>query len=106
MGQDPLSSVISSLKCIGGVWQAVRRVKADVVLTNGPATGAIVGAVAVLNECLGGKGVKVIYIESLARVETMSVSGRLMYCIADRVLVQWPELLQRYPRAEFYGRLC
>lgn len=106
VGQGLLSSVISSLKCISKVWQVVRGVKADVVLTNGPATGAIVGAVAVFHECLGGKGVKLIYIESLARVETMSISGRLMYCIADRVLVQWPELLRRYPRAEFYGRLC
>lgn len=106
VGQGALSSAISSFKCIRAVWRVVRHVKADVVLTNGPATGAIVGAVAVLNECLGGKKVKLIYIESLARVETMSVSGRLMYHVADRILVQWPELLQRYPRAEFYGRLC
>lgn len=106
VGQPYLSSVWSSLKCVGAVWSILHDINPNVVLTNGPATGAVVGAVAVARECFAiGVRVKLVYIESLARVDTMSVSGKLLYRIADRFLVQWPELLEHYPRAEYYGRL-
>ena len=46
------------------------------------------------------------YVESVCRVETLSATGRLLYHAgADRVLVQWPALARRYPRAEWLGRL-
>ncbi len=49
----------------------------------------------------------VVYVESIARVDTLSLSGRILYDarIADRVFVQWPQLLGRYPRALCVGRL-
>lgn len=28
-----------------------------------------------------------------------------MYLFADRFIVHWPELLERYPRAEYIGQL-
>ncbi|MEN3052318.1 MAG: PssD/Cps14F family polysaccharide biosynthesis glycosyltransferase [Candidatus Methanosuratincola petrocarbonis] len=48
---------------------------------------------------------KVIYIESLARVNTPSITGRLVHPIADLFLVQWPTLLRFYKRARFWGSL-
>jgi beta-1,4-N-acetylglucosaminyltransferase len=50
--------------------------------------------------------VKIVYVESIARVETLSLSGRLLYRTADHFLVQWPQLQAKYPRAQFVGRLC
>jgi beta-1,4-N-acetylglucosaminyltransferase len=49
----------------------------------------------------------VVYVESIARVDTLSLSGRILYDarVADRVFVQWPQLLGRYPRALCVGRL-
>jgi hypothetical protein len=29
-----------------------------------------------------------------------------MYVIADKFIVQWPELTERYQRAEYLGRIC
>ena len=46
------------------------------------------------------------WFESIARVRTLSLSGRLLLHVADHFLVQWPQLTQRYPKARFIGRLC
>ncbi len=47
-----------------------------------------------------------VYIECGAQVRTPSLTGRLMYWLADRFCVQWPELVRAYgPRAMFRGSL-
>ena len=46
-----------------------------------------------------------IYIESLARVSDLSLSGRIAYHIAQEFLVQWPGLTERYPRTRYEGRV-
>ena len=63
------------------------------------------GALATFPICLLGKllGRRVIYIESFARISTASVTGRLMYKIADLFIVQWEELLEIYPKAIYGG---
>lgn len=43
--------------------------------------------------------------ESFARVTALSLSGRILIWIADRFLVQWPELAKRYPKVEYVGIL-
>jgi beta-1,4-N-acetylglucosaminyltransferase len=50
--------------------------------------------------------IKTLYIESWCRVRTPSGTGRLVYPVADRFLVQWEPLLDQFgPRAEFGGRV-
>jgi len=50
--------------------------------------------------------VPLLYIECGAQVAHASFTGRVMYWVADRFLVQWPELLEVYgPRAQFRGSL-
>jgi beta-1,4-N-acetylglucosaminyltransferase len=39
-------------------------------------------------------------------VKGLSLSGRLLYPIADRFVVQWPQLAELHPRAEYLGRIC
>lgn len=49
---------------------------------------------------------KLIFLESLARVKDFSLTGKLVYPIADLFLVQWPELLdKKRPKAIYRGRL-
>jgi hypothetical protein len=50
-------------------------------------------------------GIKTIYIESLTRVRTLSLSGRLVYPVAQYILVQWPELAYKYKKAIFRGQV-
>ena len=55
--------------------------------------------------CYFGKifGSKVIFIETFANSKTKTLSGRLVYPIADTFIVQWKEMLQLYPKAIYGG---
>lgn len=63
------------------------------------------GALMTFPICLIAKklGKKVIYIESFARIHTLSVTGRFMYKIADLFIVQSKELSVKYPKAVYGG---
>lgn len=66
-------------------------------------TGAQVGGIM----CFLGKifGKKVIYIESLAKVTSLSITGKNVYLFADKFYVQWENLAKKYKKAEYIGRL-
>ena len=46
---------------------------------------------------------KIIYIESFARVKDLSVTGKKVYKFANLFLVQWPDIIQNYPKAKYVG---
>lgn len=50
---------------------------------------------------------QIVYIESIARVKSLSLSGNILYHlrIADLFLVQWPVLQEIYPWSKHCGRL-
>ncbi|KAL6276930.1 hypothetical protein ACE6H2_020531 [Prunus campanulata] len=58
-------------------------------------------------QVMGIRWTPVFYVESIARVRRLSLSGLLLYklFIADQVLVQWPQLQMKYPRAHYVGCL-
>lgn len=69
----------------------------DIILTNGPGTGVIVVLTSLFLRFFDFRGMgpartRVVYVESLARVRGLSLSGRLLKKVADRFLVQWEEL--------------
>lgn len=70
---------------------------------------AVIGcgpAISVLASVVGkALGAKAIYIETGSRVNTLSLSGKIMYHIADLFFAQWPTLRDRYPKAIYAGRL-
>lgn len=55
--------------------------------------------------CYIGKlfGSKVIFIETFANRETKTLSGKLVYPIADRFVIQWEQLKGQYENAIFGG---
>ena len=44
-------------------------------------------------------GARVMWLETMARVTSGSLTGRIVSRVADQVIVQWPELRRQYPRA-------
>lgn len=50
---------------------------------------------------------RIVYVESIARVTSLSLSGLILYhCrAASAFYVQWPRLQARYPRSLYQGRL-
>jgi len=50
-------------------------------------------------------GAKLIFIESMARIEYPTLTARMLYPFADLFFVQWPSLLKFFPKAKYAGRL-
>lgn len=78
-------------------WRILRKEKPDYVIT----TGALVA----YPFCVLAKVMKkkVIYIESFARVNHASLTGKLLYKFADLFLVQWEDMLELYPKSVLGG---
>ena len=93
-----LHSMMSSMWLV--VWN-----RPDLVLCNGPGTCIPICFWAFICKFLFIKDVKIVYVESLCRVKHLSLSGLMVYYIADSVLVQWPQLKAKYPRTTYIGRL-
>lgn len=49
------------------------------------------------------RGSKLIFIESNAKVYSKTTTGLLIGWLSDKIFVQWPEMLNVYPKAEHYG---
>lgn len=85
------------LKLLKNSLKIIRAEKPDFVIT----TGALIAVpFCVFAKIRGGK---VIYIESFARVNDRSLTGKLIYPFADLFLVQWESLLKLYPKAKYVG---
>lgn len=48
-------------------------------------------------------GSKVIFIETFANSKTKTLSGKMVYPIADYFIVQWESMLEKYPNAKYGG---
>lgn len=91
--EHPLRVMSVLLRCI----RIVFRERPDVIISTGAAPGCLV--------CFLGKlvGARIVWLDSITNVEQLSLSGRMVYRIADLFLVQWPELTKRCRRAEYVG---
>lgn len=78
-------------------WKVVRAVRPKVMLTTGAATAVPFAWIARLH------GAHVVYVESLTRIRSPSLSCRLIAPVAARTYVQWPELLSALRRARYAG---
>ena len=54
---------------------------------------------------LNAMGAKVIYIEVFDRYDKPTLTGRLVYPIADKFIVQWEEEKKVYPKAICLGSI-
>ncbi len=48
-------------------------------------------------------GTKIVFIETFANSETKTISGKMIYPIADLFIVQWESMLKLYPNAVYGG---
>ncbi|KAK5465181.1 UDP-N-acetylglucosamine transferase subunit [Exophiala xenobiotica] len=132
----PFSSLRCLLDCIAVLDGSHRDLKCrhssrgypDLILTNGPGTGVIVVLASLILLFFGYSGpspaftstskdsnrevsqpggqMRSIFIESWARVKTLSLSGRLLKPFVNRFIVQWPQLARSEgSRVEYIGPL-
>ncbi|XP_044158196.1 UDP-N-acetylglucosamine transferase subunit ALG14 homolog [Bufo gargarizans] len=99
------SSFLTTLQSLFYSFPLTFRLKPDVILCNGPGTCIPVCFSALFLGVLGIKKIIIVYVESLCRVETLSLSGKILYHVADHFIIQWPLLKEKYPNAIYMGRI-
>jgi len=78
-------------------WAILRKSQPDLVIS----TGASLAVPFILASKLFG--IKTIFIESISRSGNLSLSGKIVYNLVDEFYVQWPECVERYPKAQYKG---
>ncbi|OIL05187.1 UDP-N-acetylglucosamine--LPS N-acetylglucosamine transferase, partial [Oenococcus oeni] len=74
-------------------FKVLKREKPDIIISSG-------AAVAVPFFYLGKLfGAKTIYIEVFDRIDRPTLTGKLVYPVTDKFIVQWPEMKKIYPKA-------
>ncbi|XP_028288890.1 UDP-N-acetylglucosamine transferase subunit ALG14 [Parambassis ranga] len=99
------SSAVSTLNALRYSLPLVFRVRPDMVLCNGPGTCVPLCVAALLLGILGMKKVLIVYVESICRVQTLSLTGKILYPLSDYFFVQWSSLRDKYPKSIFLGRI-
>lgn len=88
--------------------RASLRSKPHLILLNGPGTCCILALWFKIWEILDfttSDSSNMVYVESLARINTLSLTGKILYYLSDMFVVQWPQLSEKYPRAKSFGVL-
>lgn len=96
VNQSYLTSILSTIFSTVMTMPIVFIFKPDVVLCNGPGTCVPVCFVALMMRLFHYANTSVIFVESICRVKTLSLTGKLMFIFADLIIVQWPELKRKY----------
>lgn len=100
LGHGPTNRSLRALaRNLVVAWRTVRGVRPEVILSTGAGLAVPFFWIGRLH------GVRLVYVESLTRTETLSLSGRLVYPFADAFFVQWPGLVGSLRRAQHVGNL-
>ncbi len=78
-------------------WRILKKEKPQVILST--------GAGPAVPFALVGKflGIKFIFVETMTRVQAPSLTGRIMYWLADDFFYQWESLAKYFPRGKCLG---
>ncbi|XP_077244906.1 uncharacterized protein LOC143884927 [Tasmannia lanceolata] len=107
VGQSYLTSVGTTLIAMVHALWLTFKIRPEVIVCNGPGTCIPLGVAAFLFKVVGIRWSSIFYVESIARVRKLSLSGLLLYKshLADQFFVQWPQLQRKYTRAHYVGCL-
>ena len=93
------TTIYATIYSIPLVWS----VKPDLILCNGPGTCVPICFISFVFKVCGFIWTDIIFVESICRVTSISMTGRLLYPIANKFYVQWPALVKEYPKALYFG---
>lgn len=103
--QPYITSVFTTLYSTLMTVPILFRFKPDLILCNGPGTCIPICVIAFMMRCSFLSDNKIIFIESVCRVKSLSLSGKILQWFVDSIFVQWPELRLKSKRAKYIGRV-
>ena len=107
VGQSYLTSIPTTMYAqLYALYLVLFQIQPHLVLCNGPGTCWPICLAALLFRILylpqrqrqQQRYCHIVFCESLCRVKTLSLTGKLLYYITDVFLVHWKELHQQYPK--------
>ncbi|CAI6003937.1 unnamed protein product [Closterium sp. NIES-64] len=107
VGQSYLTSVLTTIAATLHAMLLVARVRPQLLLCNGPGTCLPICIAVFTLHVLGVQSSSIVFVESVARVDHLSLTGRLLHRlgIVDRFFVQWPHLTTSCKGTHYVGRL-
>lgn len=95
------TTIYSTLACIPIIFRS----NPDVIICNGPGTCVPICIISFLLRCCFMSNSYIIFVESICRVKSMSLTGKILQWFADEIFVQWPDLMPKCSRAKYIGRV-
>ncbi|EGD75089.1 hypothetical protein PTSG_06745 [Salpingoeca rosetta] len=92
VGQSYMTSVVSTLRALIDSFPLLLRTQPQLILVNGPGSCVPVCIAAFVLKVLGLNDATIVYVESICRVTTLSLSAKLLQWFVDTCVVRWPEL--------------
>ena len=80
-------------------WKILRRERPDVIVSTGAAVAVPFFYLAKLFR------IKTVFIEVYDRIDRPTLTGRLVYPVADAFVIQWPEQKKSFPRGINIGQI-
>lgn len=71
------------------IWKIISKIRPDIVITTGAAPGLLTLIIGKMRGC------RTVWIDSMANIDELSLSGRIASFFADRVYTQWENLANR-----------
>ena len=99
------SAVVASIIAIVDSLVLVIGQGPEVIVCNGPGTCVPLCLAAFILKAMWMSKVTVVFVESLCRVHSLSLTARILLHVADVFVVQWPQVHRKYPKTIHLGRL-
>ncbi len=93
--EHPLQALRVLVNCV----RIVLKEKPNVIVSTGAAPPCLL--------CIVGRlfGAKIVWVDSIANVDHLSLSGRIIRPFANLMLTQWPEVAEKYDSVYYSGSL-
>jgi beta-1,4-N-acetylglucosaminyltransferase len=78
-------------------YKVLKKEKPDIIISTGAASAVPFFYLGKLFKC------KLIYIEVYDRIDSPTITGRLVYPLCDEFILQWNEQKKFYPKGKYYG---
>jgi beta-1,4-N-acetylglucosaminyltransferase len=110
--QSWITTIFTSMWSFIQSFWVIHRYRPELLICNGPGTCLSLCYSAFILNVLGITGrTKIIFVESFCRVNALSLTGKLIMPIANKFIVQWPELVHvvgggKGSKVEYIGTIC